>query len=354
MTKLGFRSLCCVLALACASAPLLLTGCSNADQGEVAEDGGEVQLALTTTGPDGAVYGFPDQTYLQLTTATSNEWIPLWGSDTVLSKTLPAGAYSASIYFQNGNVELTRTDGTVTSVVGAEWTNPQPVTFNIVKGQTTPLAMHFSVDTLVDLVFDTGTLQVIADVVEQDTEQPATARVSGSTNLWYEVYGDDTAAYATALDVDQGVELALSIGFHATGPWQQFGSYSVCQPGTVTDASGGSSPGLDLRLRQLVGGVANLCVYETGAQDQVSLYPSNYGPAPVGQELFLPDAAYGFYGGFYGYVSSDIYDGTTLKQTELQNATLSNGFFYQQIYDAASQQISTIQGTMTGTIQLQP
>jgi hypothetical protein len=322
--------------------------------GEVVEDGGSLDLALTTTGADGAVYGFPDQTYLQVTTATFTEWIPLFTSaETLLTKTLPAGAYTATLYFQNGNVELTRTAGMTTTTVSAEWTNAQPVTLEIVKGQTTPLALHFSVDSLVDLVFDTGTLQIITDVVEQEAEQPVTAQLSGSTNLNYEAYGDDTAAYAAALDVDQGIDLGLSMSFHATGDWQQFGSYSVCQAGTLVNASSVSSVGLDLRLQQLINGAAYLCVNESGASDQISLFPSNYGLPPAGQEVFLPGSAYSFYGGFYAYVG-DIYDGTTLKQTELANATLTNAYFYHQIYDDAGQQVSTIQGTIGGTFQLAP
>jgi hypothetical protein len=353
MFKLGFRSLCCAVALSCASAPLL-AGCSHAEQGEAVEDGGSLDLALTTTGADGAVYGFPDQTYLEVSTATFSEWIPLWTStETLLSKTLPAGAYTATLIFQNGTPELTRTEGMTTTTVGAEWTNPQPVSLTVVKGQTTPLALHFSVDSLVDLVFDTGTLNVIADVVEEDAEQPQSATVSGTTNIDYEVYGDSTATYATALDVDSGVDLAFAMGFHANGAWQQYGSSSVCQPGTLVSGSSSGSAGLDLRLRQLIDGQAYLCVNELGASDQISLFPSNYGLPPMGQETFLPGAAYSFYGGFYAYVG-DIYDGTTLAQTDMENLVLTNAYFYHQIYDDGGQQVSTVQGAISGTFQLRP
>ena len=352
MFKLGFRSLLCAFSLACASAPLL-TGCANVDRGEAVEDGGAIDLALETTGADGAVYGFPIGTYLSAVTATSSEWIPLWGSEAVLSKTLPVGAYSVSLYFENDDVRLTRDDGTAVSEVSAAWTNQQPVTFTIAQGQTTPLALHFSVETLVDVVFDTGTLQVITDVVTVDTEQPGSARISGTTSLLEESYGDTTAPYATALDVDLGVDSAFAIGFQSTGDWQQLSSTMICQSGTISDASSPGSVGLDLRMAQFVGGVASLCVFENGASDQLSLYPSNYAAPPAGQETFLPDTQYGFYGGF-SVLIGDVYDGTTLKQTELENVALVSGYFYHQIYDSASQFISMVQGNVNGTFQLRP
>jgi hypothetical protein len=68
--------------------------------------------------------------------------------------------------------------------------------------------------------------------------------------------------------------------------------------------------------------------------------------------MFLPDASYSFYGGVGGYVG-DVYDGTTLQQTLLENAALTNGYFYHYVYDL-TQQLTTVQGTFSGTVTFAP
>jgi hypothetical protein len=351
MIKSGLRSLCCVLALLSAGVPLL-SGCSHASQEEALEKSGSIELGLTAPGANGAVYGFPAGTYLQMASATIAEWVPLDGTETVLQRTFPVGSYTATLYFQNGNVELTKTDGTVTTTLDATWTNTQPVTVDIVEGQTTPLALHFAVNDLTDIVFQTGTLQVIADVVEQETDQPASATVNGTANFNYATYADASAAYASALAVDQGVDLGIALGFQATGDWTQYGSTTVCQPGTLSQASASGSDGLSRRVEQLLGGTASLCVYDTGASDQVALYSNRYGAAPAGQEMFLPDS-YSFNAGAVIYNLGDIYDGTTLHQTQLENLSLPSAYFYHQVYDA-TQELTFVQGTLSGTLSLTP
>lgn len=351
MIKSGLRSLWCVLALVSAGVPLL-SGCSKASQEEAAEKSGSIELGLTASGANGSVYGFPGGTYLQMASTATSEWVPLDGTETVLQRTFPVGSYTATLYFQNGNVQLTKTDGTVTTTLDAQWTNTQPVTVDIVEGQTTPLALHFAVNDLTDVVFQTGTVQVIADVVEQETDQPADATVNGTINVNYLTYADASAAYASALAVDQGVDLGVSLGFQATSDWTQYGSTSVCQSGTLSQVSASGSDGLSRRLEQLLGGSASLCVYDTGASDQVGLYLNRYGAAPAGQEMFLPDS-YSFTGGVVIYGLGDIYDGTTLHQTQLENLSLPNAYLYHQVYDT-SQELTFIQGNVTGTFSLTP
>jgi hypothetical protein len=353
MSKLGFRSLCAALALMSTSAQFL-TGCSTASHGESVAQTGSLSAALTTTGADGATYGFPFDAYLLVQSATTGEYIQLTGPETQINHTLPVGTYTASLYYGSGSVVLTRTEGAVTTTVPAEWTNPQPVTFDIVKGQTTPLALHFAVKGLVDLVFDTGTLQLIADVVEQAASQPGSAQVTGTYNSYYSANADDTAAYATSLAVTQGVDYPLTLGFQSTGTWTQFGGGTICVQGTLGSASAGGSPGLSLRLAELTSGSASVCVYDQGATDQVALFVNRFGAPPAGQETFLPDPNYYFYSGTFGQVG-DVYDGTTLHQTALKNVALANGFFYQSVYDGSSSvQLTTSQGAFTGNLQLTP
>jgi hypothetical protein len=126
----------------------------------------------------------------------------------------------------------------------------------------------------------------------------------------------------------------------------------VCQPGTLIQASATGSLGLSRRVEQLVGGNSILCVQDTGPSDLVTMYPSRYGAPPAGQEMFLPDPGYGFYAGVIAYVG-DIFDGTTLQQTQLESAALTNAYFYHQLYDA-TQELTIVQGTLNATLRLRP
>jgi hypothetical protein len=353
MMKLGLRSLCVAFSLTCATASLL-TGCSTAsDAQEGVDEPGSLSLALTTAGPDGASYGFPNDAYLVIQSSVFGEYIPLAGPEAQLSRTLAVGTYTASLYYGSGSVVLTKDDGTTTSTVPATWTNPQPVSFDIVKGQTTTLGLHFSIKGLSDITFDTGTLHIVTDVVEDDTTAVSNASIDGSVNLSYALNADDAAAYATALHVDLGVDYGVAVAYHATTAWQQVNSSTVCQSGLLTQATATGSSGLALRMAELVDANVYACVNDYGANDQIGIYPSRTGAAPTGQEMFLPDATYSYYGGFSAPVG-DVYDGTTLHQTALAHLTFTNGFFYHFLYDASFQQLTTVQGTLSGTLQLTP
>jgi hypothetical protein len=95
-------------------------------------------------------------------------------------------------------------------------------------------------------------------------------------------------------------------------------------------------------------------VADYGASDYVTFYPGRSGAPPAGHSAFLPDPSYTFYGGISGSVG-DVYDGTTLKQTLLENASLTSGFFYHYVYDASqTQQLTTAQGGFIGTVTFTP
>lgn len=352
MFKLAVGSLCMFLGLIAVSAGAMV-GCAEHAEEPVGETG-TLSAALTTTGSDGASYSFPVGTYLQLSTSTFTESVPLDGPDALLQRQLPAGSYTATLYYSTSSVVLERTESGVTTTVEAQWTNPQPVTFDILDEQTTALILHFTVQGLTDLTFDTGTLQVGADVVEEEVEQAGAADISGTTNFYQEEYADPAAAYAGALDVELGVDYSAELAFTATGDWTQYGSTAVCKPGTFDAVSASGSSGLGLRAEQLVGAAGYLCIYDYGAADGVSLSLSRYGAAPSGQASVLPDPNYGFYGSL-GAAIGDVYDGETLQQTALEDAVpVTNGYFGHYIYDSSSTLLTQVAGVFNGTIQLAP
>jgi hypothetical protein len=356
MLRMTLGSMCVAVALLGVGA--LTMGCedgASATEGETARTG-TLSAALTTTGSDGATYAFPPGAYLTVSSATFTEYIPIDGADATLSKKLPTGTYTAGLYYVGGSVVLDRTLGSATSTVDATWTNPQPVTFEIVDGQTTALVLHFAVQGLTDLTFDVGTLQISADVVTQGVDQAGHADEAGTVNFYQEEYADPSASYASLLDIDLGVDYTHHLQFQGTTDWVQFGGGTVCKYGTLTAAETGGSDGLARRVEQVVGpdGSGALCVYDQGASDYVNFYATRYGAPPVGQETFLTDASYSFYVSLGGVIG-DIYDGETLRQSLLEQPTaLTSSYFGHYVYDSSSTLITQAWGNSVGTLQLQP
>jgi hypothetical protein len=355
MLRLTFGSMCVAAALLGSA---LTIGCGHgpsASEGEAARTG-TLSAALTTTGSDGAAYAFPSGAYLTVSSATYFEYIPIDGAGATLSKKLPADTYTAGLYYIAGSVVLDRTASAVTSSVEATWTNPQPVTFTIVDGQTTALVLHFAVQGLADLTFDVGTLQISADVVTQGVSQAGHADEVGTVNFYQEEYADPTANYASVLDIDLGVDYTHHLRFQGSSDWAQYGGGTVCKYGMLTAADTGGSSGLARRAEQVLGVDASgsICIYDQGANDYVSIYGSRYGAPPAGQESFLTDASYGFYLTVSGVIG-DVYDGETLKQSLLEEATtLTNSYFGHYVYDSSNILITQAWGTSVGTVQLLP
>lgn len=356
MLRLTLGSMCVAVALLGTSA--LMMGCEDgaSPSEREAESTGTLSAALTTTGSDGATYAFPSGAYLTVSSPTYSEYIPIDGAGATLSKKLPAGTYTAGLYYSGGSTVLDRTVGAVTSSVGASWTNPQPVLFTIVDGQTTALVLHFAVQGLADLTFDVGTLQISADVVTQGVSQAGHVDEAGTVNFYQEDYLDPSASYASFLDIDLGVEYTHHLQFQGTGDWTQYGGGTLCKTGTLTAADLDGSVGLARRGQQVVGADASgsICIYDQGANDYVSIYGTRYGAPPAGQETFLTDGSYGFYltvGGGIG----DVYDGETLKQSLLEEPTaLSGSYLGHYVYDSSSTLITQAWGTSVGTVQLLP
>jgi hypothetical protein len=353
MLKVTFGAVSVSLGLLASSA--LLTGCADKETPTAEAHAGTLTAALTTTGSDGATYAFPSGAFLSVSSMTTGDFIPLDGVDTVLNRKLPVGTYTATLYYAGGDVVLDRTLSGVTSSVPAVWTDSQPVSFDIVDQQTTPLVLHFKVEGLGDVTFQVGTLQLSFDVTKESAQQPTRADAQGSASFFMEEDADPTAAYATSLHIDQGVPYAYHLQLQGGGDWVNYAGGTACKYGTLGISDASDNPALALRAAEEVGASGGLCVYDQGASDYIVLYASRTGAPPMGQESFLPDASYSFYVQF-GSSTPDLFDGTTLKQSLLEAPlSLSNGNFYQYIYDSSFNLVTLVGATTSpATIQLLP
>ncbi len=343
----------CLAVSMCFAAPFVVAGCSEAPEQRPSESTGTLSAALAATGSDGANYEFPAGTYLIMTNSSWSQGFPLDGPSTIFTQQLPVGSYQLSLSFPSFTPTFVRTEGSSTSVVDAVWTDSSPISVDIIDDTTTPVVLHFHVEGLGDLVFDTGKLQVTLDVIEEDVSEAGMIKEEGPINLFGDYYADPMAAYATELHVDLNVDTWQALWMSATSDWAQLGVAAVCKNVSMA-ALGYSSSAVGNRLLELVGGSAQVCIYDGGTTDTLVLTLWNNAPAPFEQQWFLPDASYNFNLYIQGEVG-DVYDGETLQQSLLtEPLPATNGYFTHYIYDSSNTLVTSIYGNFSGTFQLLP
>ena len=347
-------SLVYALALALA-APAASVGCGRSPDKQGPERVGTLSAALATTGSDGATYTFPDSAYFTLFNGTWNGGFPLNGAETVRTQKLPVGSYTLGIVFPEGPMVLVRTIDGVTSNVPAEWTDPQPVTFEILQDQTTPVVLHFHVEGLGDVTFANGTLELSVDVIKTQVTMPGSLFEVGTVNPDSVTFADPAADYAPELAATIGTDYQQALIFAPTAGWTPVGFGGVCMDATVSSAIGsGVDDGFSRRVLELQDGIGEVCIYDYGASDFMTFYAYRSGPAPIGQQSFLP-ASYNFQITMSGSIG-DVFDGTTLKQSLLETGmSVVGGNFMHYVTDPADFSIMTsLSGVFTGTFQLAP
>jgi hypothetical protein len=352
MTKSSLSSLMVAISLG-VSAPLLLSGCSDASTESPAERTGSVSAAITTVGADGATYSFPVGAYAFLQGPEFGEYFPLSDGGTALSVDLPVGTYTLSLYYASGGIQLERTVDGVTSVIDATWTDPAPLVFTIEDGATTPIVLHFGVETLGDVTFDTGNLGLTFDVIEEEAEEASQLDEGGTFTFTDSTFLDPSADYASALAVELGVPYAQRLDIQSQGDWRFVASYGICKEGSLQSTGYEATPEFARRIQQLSGSgttYSQICVYDYGASDLVTFYTSRSGEAPIEQQSFLTEPTYQFVVYAGGNVG-DVFDGKTLKQAELASAKVSSGFFSNYVYDSGNDLIVSATGVFEGTIE---
>ncbi len=351
MTKSSLRSLMMATALV-VGAPLVLAGCSDASTESKEERTGSVSAAISTTGADGATYSFPEGAYLFVQQGAFGEYFSLSGEGTTLTLDLPVGSYTLDLYYESGAVQLERSLAGSTTVIAADWTDPAPLAFSIAEGATTPVVLHFDVEALGDVTFDTGNLEVSLDV---DTDVGAEATEldeSGRFTFTDSQFADPTADYALKLALDLDVDYPHRLEIDATSDWEFISSSTLCKSGELVAATTSFDGALESRLEQLVGSGSSftqVCVYDYGDTDLVTFYTSRSGEAPAEQQGFLPGTSYQFVLYVGAYVS-DVFDGTTLKQGSLSGVAVPSGFFSNYIYENGLL-LANATGNYAGTLE---
>jgi hypothetical protein len=324
---------------------------------------GGVTVALATTGSDGANYQFPAGTFLELSNTSTGFFgnFQIDGTETVLTEMVPIGSYQASLFFSNnGPVQLVQTLNAMSQTVPATWTDPEPVTFSVVQNMTTPIVLHFSVVGVGDVTFQLGRVQVSIDV-NATTSTPNNGQESGTVTVASQSitpgFGLETPLGLTLGEVDgESITMALTAPFAPTSP------QVACANGTLTAASAPMSSSAFTFLVEELSGTPNsalVCVVDNGATDFVDLEVFRVGTAPADQQSFLPGSNYDFFG-LVQFSVGDIYDGTTLKLSQLGSPialSSTNGALWEhQIFDFdSSQTLEFSFGNISaGTFQLTP
>lgn len=341
----------------------VLAGCGKTSTGSSVPSG-SVTVALATTGSDGATYQFPAGSFLQIFSSNGfNGSFPIDGAETVLSEMVPAGPYQAALVFPgSGAVQLVRTLNGTSQTVPATWTDPQPLTFTIFQNMTTPIVLHFSVVGLGDLTFQIGRLLVSIDVNATTTTMPTGAQQSGTLTVSSQTiapgFGLETPLGLTVGEVDsESISVALSGSFLPVSPGV------ACATGTLSAISAPMSSAAFIALIEELQGTpatpVSVCVFDEGTTDIVTLEPVRFGAAPADQRTFLPGNNYDFIG-FIQFTVGDVYDGTTLKLSQLGvPIALSSGnsaFWEHLIFDFdTNQTLELSTGDIgSGTFQLTP
>jgi hypothetical protein len=325
-----------------------------------------VQVALATTGSDGASYQFPPGTQLDLFNNNTGFFgnFAIDGTETALTETVPIGSYTATLSFpSNGPVQLVRTSGGTSTTVAATWTDGQPYTFGVGLNVTTPIILHFSVVGLGDITFQVGKVQVSIDVNSTTTQMPGSGSQSGTIANSFQSFAAGLGL-ETPLGLTNGESDSEAVAFTVTSPFSLEATGFACAsitPTSITSSSPSNTNAFNALMQEFVGpgGFASLCVQDQGTNDAVLLEIFRNGAAPSNQVSFLSGGNYQF-GMFIQFNAGDVFSGSTLKLSQIAGPltlnTATSAFWSHDIYDFnAAQFVEQSDGFYSaGTFQLSP
>jgi hypothetical protein len=248
------------------------TGCSSSGDGHwttSSESVGNVEVALSATGPDGATYSLPPSTMLYMAGSAIIAGPHLDAPTATQSFSVPSGNYQVTLMGGNdaGTFTLNReADGGATTVT-ANLVDPQPRTVTVTAGQTTPIVFHFVIPEVGNVTFSEG--MVTASVQVDAGGIAATgAVVSGPLLFQTDVLGNNTAVNGLFTPWDSPTE-SISLTLPFTGGWMA-SLDSVCTHGTaaVTATPSVSSPtdaNVAAFLSEVDGAGFDLCLFDANA-----------------------------------------------------------------------------------------
>jgi hypothetical protein len=235
---------------------------------------GAVEAALSTVGPDGAVYSLLPSTELNLTSGGATQALYFFSSPSgTQTFSVPVGNYTASFAANlDANAwQLSRTAGGVTTTVIATLLDAEPYAFTVVPGGTTPLTFHFSIPVVGDVTFSVGNLavglQVEAGAVAGTSIQWNTTAATNQQTFDPNV----AAALKNLLQVPNGTMVQATINFTRTGAWTATAD-QVCATGTATVTTPSSTPpGIAANLQELTNSTGTVCVNDPNTHNYVQI-----------------------------------------------------------------------------------
>jgi hypothetical protein len=213
-----------------------LAGCSSGGGGgsaNASETTGSMEVALSTTGPDGATYSLPPTTTLLMSSPVIIADPYLNATTPTQSFSLPAGNYQVTLQggTDAGAFVLNRTAGGVTSTMTAFLVDPQPRTVTLTAGRTTPVVFHFLIPEIGNVTFSNGTL-VSSIQVDAGGASASHAVVTGPLVFQNVFPGMDPSVAALFSSWDTPTE-QISITMSFTTGWTA-ALDSACVDGTAT------------------------------------------------------------------------------------------------------------------------
>lgn len=334
------------------SALLIASGACGSDS-SVTANMGSVQLALASTGPDGARYEFVDA-IAEVGLENGTTRIPLAGSESTVQVTLPTSD-SASLRIlddegpasANNSLTLTRTapDGSQTSVEGYLLGPTMPHTFTVESSGVHSVALRVEVASVGDITFDAGRLDVTLQVTNGTAGSPARLNAQGPVSFSGQIFGDtaspllrDQTNFAAAGDLHTSLAATL------TTPFELLTQDYACAIGT---AAGLSTTSAHAGWRAFIADLGpdarvEFCISNQPSGDQISVLARR--EAVASPQLDMPSGAY-IWLQATTTLNQEVFDGVNLRLSQLtQPVTLgsvgsygsgSTGFLFQNFGQGA-------------------
>lgn len=312
-----------------------LAGCDETAQDEQ-DTYGSLATAITATGTDGATYRLPADTYVQVYNGSYYDFYSMDGDMEVLSIEVPVGDYLVSIGHPNGYtvdwpLDRTNPDATTETVNGTLLT-PQPVSVSVTEGATSSLVFQFQVVDGGTVTFAHGLIDISVDV-SVETSTVGRATWSGTYNKISEEFGATAPPALADLVHDVGTDVFHQVTVNVVGDWVQTSSNSACSTATLLGgAVSASYYDLTVEAWTRPGATVRLCVYGGDYPPMVNVWTQTSGPAITSSFAALGASDYYIYQSMTAYLTTPVFDGTTLDLAAMTGTFTVSGNMYSYVY----------------------
>jgi hypothetical protein len=238
---------------------LALAGCA------MPADLGGIDVALVTTGSDGAIYRVQSFAVLQIESSTYSDGIFLDGDEPIAHLELAAGTYSAHLLRDEPFLPLTRQLGSAPPEdILATVVTPMPMQIVVAPGATTSVQLQLRTAEGETLTFDDESAIDVSIAVDHGT--PSGFVLQSDATLACTISIVDTASGAPAELTPRmpavGASVFGQLRVAVTGPFAPANSSAICAPASIQLAQVEPESGLDDLLREAsaVGSSARVCV----------------------------------------------------------------------------------------------